>query len=497
MEKNLIIVAGGLNTRYKELSNFAKVILPFILNDETTTCLKNSYTVFDDFNKYVIVDSKFYKQVCNYIKSNGLNITCIESFDHTNSFNTIYSCLDRLPNENLLFLWSDIILNTKINLTESLTNCIFTKPGNYRYMANKDGLTRCDSNGNVPGVYYIKDKSTIKRTSNYADFVELFNDIEFETRQIRTKLLELRDKDVYLSELKSNSNSEARGRYFNSFTVNKEEGTITKVSDKEHEHLIQKEVLWYNKVSDLNISPKLLSNTNNSMTISYLDGYNNFYKVLNESNSYLVEKLINLLRDIFNKSEKIKPNVQQFFTDMKVELYDKVLDRINSIKDMLLDYDEADFNRTIRLAFAVICNHFNSLEEATTYYTTFHGDLNGSNTMISGEDFKFIDPRGYFGKTVGSGPLFYEIAKVYYCVSGYDDFNASINYLYYNAQNYTHPKPLIKLDIDPYYRLVVGIIWVCLASYIADNIMKVNISYQFGLKMIKDALKSVNNKCIL
>jgi len=491
VEKNLIIVAGGLNTRYKELSNFSKVILPFILNNETTTCLKNSYSLFDDYNRYVIVDTKFYKQVLNYIKANDLNITCIESFDHTNSFKTIYSVLDQLPNSNLLFLWSDIILDEKIEVSRLTTNIIFTKQGNYRYLAKTNNLINCGTDGNVPGVYFIKDKSSIVENKEYSDFVELFKDLDYKAKPIKSNLLELRDKETYLNELGAQEDSEAKGRYFNTFTIDKENNTITKTSDKSHAHLIKKEVTWYNKVKDYGIAPKLISNTDDSLTVEFLNGYNNFYKVLNSSNEYLVNVLIDKLNQIYKISPKCPQTPKTIYEDIKVEFYDKVLTRINSIKDMLLDFDEKDFIDTIKKSFDRINGYFSSQDTTKNYYQAFHGDLNGSNTMINGDTFKFIDPRAYFGHTIGSGPLFYELAKVYYCISGYDHFNANINYIYFDKNNYSKPKPLVDYSLDPFNKLVVGVIWICLASYIADNIMKVNISYQFGLKMIKDALKSI------
>ena len=38
------------------------------------------------------------------------------------------------------------------------------------------------------------------------------------------------------------------------------------------------------------------------------------------------------------------------------------------------------------------------------------------------------------------------------------------------------------------YKVLVGVIWIALAGYISQDIMKANIAYEYGMQMLQDAL---------
>ena len=103
-------------------------------------------------------------------------------------------------------------------------------------------------------------------------------------------------------------------------------------------------------------------------------------------------------------------------------------------------------------------------------------------------DVKFIDPRGYFGNTKLYGWKEYEYSKLLYCLSGYDDFN-NLPQIY----KYDEPIPLKCINQIDYlnkriYKLIVGVIYVALAGYISQNIMKANIAYEYGIKILENEL---------
>ena len=61
-------------------------------------------------------------------------------------------------------------------------------------------------------------------------------------------------------------------------------------------------------------------------------------------------------------------------------------------------------------------------------YSLIHGDCQFSNILIhKNNDIKFIDPRGYFGNTMLFGIPEYDIAKVFFALSGYDHFDNQID----------------------------------------------------------------------
>jgi hypothetical protein len=54
-----------------------------------------------------------------------------------------------------------------------------------------------------------------------------------------------------------------------------------------------------------------------------------------------------------------------------------------------------------------------------------------SNMMIEDTTIKFIDPRGYFGKTKIFGLSEYDIGKILYSLSGFDIFNNDEKFCFY------------------------------------------------------------------
>jgi len=107
----------------------------------------------------------------------------------------------------------------------------------------------------------------------------------------------------------------------------------------------------------------------------------------------------------------------------------------------------------------------------------------------------FIDPRGYFGnlKTIGLGMAEYDIAKFCYGLNGYSRFNSApyINIIVDSRINIMIDYPTgdgksitqINLDsmpIDINEKIIVGIIWMKLTSYIINDPMKSIIAYLYG-----------------
>ena len=85
--------------------------------------------------------------------------------------------------------------------------------------------------------------------------------------------------------------------------------------------------------------------------------------------------------------------------------------------------------------------------------------------------------------------IFAEFAKLLYCLDGYDDFNnlpqiygidKPIRLKYFDKINYLNKKK---------YKVLVGIIWIALAGYISQDIMKANIAYEYGVKILDEYLK--------
>ncbi len=125
-------------------------------------------------------------------------------------------------------------------------------------------------------------------------------------------------------------------------------------------------------------------------------------------------------------------------------------------------------------------------------YNIIVGDCNFSNILINPEninDIIFIDPRGYFGDTSIFGLKEYDISKILYGISGYDNFNSShfnikslnddklefiINSFYFDNQT-------INKYFNKVHKAFMVIHWLSLAEYNKNNIWKCLVSYYYGL----------------
>ena len=273
---------------------------------------------------------------------------------------------------------------------------------------------------------------------------------------------------------------------------------MTKSSNEEYHHLLEKEYDWYESYNILakntdNI-PQNVSYKNGSMSMEYLKDYITFNDILRKSDKETQAKIFDNYRIALNNMHGAKMKVDSFEKDLTKEVITKTLDRCDKIKDILIKYDRDELSELLNKVYNIL------LEKSgdEVYYIFGHGDLNGSNVMVSEQDYniKFIDPRGYFGDTVKFIYEPYEYAKIRYCISGYDVFNrcpqfygedSNIemnNYLIDMFYDRIPEASIYKYEIE----LLLGVIWVSLAGYISNDIIKANIAYEKGIKILKDLL---------
>ena len=226
--------------------------------------------------------------------------------------------------------------------------------------------------------------------------------------------------------------------------------------------------------------------------MEYLEGYKPLHKVLKQMDSE--EQVQELYRNIKSALDILNTNIMAvsrgtFESDLKKEVVDKVIVRCENIKHMLIKYDRTELEKILRDAYQLLLD----LEDNVVTYCFTHGDLNGSNLLVNPKtlDVKLIDPRGYFGNTELYGWKPYEYAKLLYCLYGYDDFNNNLQ-----IYNRDWPKKLkwadsIKFLNKKTYKVLVGIIYVALAGYISQDIMKANIAYEYGMKLLRKELYNV------
>ena len=97
---NVVIVAGGLGTRFEDLSVFPKILLP---TSNYPSIIHEDIERFKNHNIYLIINEKFYSMTKNYLEINNLNVNLIKSVNSNGSYNTIKAVYDLLPKEDVLF----------------------------------------------------------------------------------------------------------------------------------------------------------------------------------------------------------------------------------------------------------------------------------------------------------------------------------------------------------------------------------------------------------
>lgn len=507
MKKNVVIVAGGENTRFKEMSIFPKVLLPTLTH---SSILEYDCELFKDWNVWLVINNKYKMMLKQYIEKTKLDVNLIVSYDHNGSANTLKSVIDLLPRNNVLFVWSDLILDEDgvkgiEKSVESINskNIIFSYKGKYRYNCDKFGNLRNDPkyNGNVPGIYWSSDILKTLNEGHYPDgfdYVQIFErkDHECCCLEYVGKIIEFRDLETYLKYYdKNNDVKHTKTRFFNKLKHDKDI-VVKQCSNPDFNYLIDKEILWYQKCKDNGYSdiPKIydMSPEYHFIKMEWLDGYENIYKAIKNGNHEEFENIMKIwisstkkLHDV-DRCDIIK-NVRTF--DFNKEFYDKVISRCNRISGILYDYDESILVGFLNQANEIIDKYF---DDDICKYCFIHGDMNGSNVMWNPKTntIKLIDPRGYFGNSVLKGPALYDYAKIMYCLSGYDDFNNG-RYIFTKSW-YDTPKSIGVYDFGKYQDLLeicVAIIWICLGEYISQDVFKANIAYHYGLDLLKSSIR--------
>lgn len=240
--------------------------------------------------------------------------------------------------------------------------------------------------------------------------------------------------------------------------------------------------------------------------MEFLEGYKPLHTVLDEfERDCEVLKIKKLYANLFKavdacgKISEKEVSYEVFKEDLKKEIVDKVIERCEKIKAFLISYKREELEKALQktyndlLSFAINSTDYD-VEKAALKYGFCHGDLNGSNVLVNPEtlEIRFVDPRGYFGNTKVYGWKPYETAKLLYCLYGYDDFNLK-------PQVYKSSWPQVRQSLEysgfqelhskmgdyKFYREMVAVIYIALAGYISQDIMKANIAYDYGMRLLE------------
>lgn len=211
-------------------------------------------------------------------------------------------------------------------------------------------------------------------------------------------------------------------------------------------------------------------------------------------------------------------DIQDDEQDCEEALYNELIDmidvRVKPCKKLIESIGTIDtFNNmpvTDHKSLMTMLNRWFDYYKENAKFCLVHGDPNTDNCMYDEDKDKvyFIDPRGYFGtfKTLGYGLLDYDFAKFLYGMTGYSQFNnapyISVRHegtnidvwVGDNIKGRDKVKGISTLNIDMLtenndIKILVGIIWMKLTSYIINDPIKSVAAYYHGNALLTKYLK--------
>lgn len=287
---------------------------------------------------------------------------------------------------------------------------------------------------------------------------------------------------------------EGYGAAFNEIEIN---GSIFKKKAKNiyGEEKIQKEIEWYSICEQLETNlpiPRRLSKNLNSLELEFYKDHEAFYKIFWKSSE---EKQKKYLQDINSKLELFHKNCKQFIPrevlerDLIEETSHKIMSRWNEVKDVLSWCNFSHVNGIKILTLTELIDYIQKkineyLPEIKSEYCLIHGDCQFNNILYFKDDYIFIDPRGYFGKTKVYGLPHYDRAKILFALTGYDIFDSmEVDSLSFENGNLYLPEIPCKKNIFDEITLdhiFMVSIWLGNAHCFRSNPMKAVVSHYYA-----------------
>jgi hypothetical protein len=247
-------------------------------------------------------------------------------------------------------------------------------------------------------------------------------------------------------------------------------------------------ILKNNKNND--IFPTIINFFDNGYSMKFLNNYTPLYKFIYDFDDNKKILIINNIIKSINKIhiiDKLYLSNELFFQNINIEIYNKNITRYNLIKDVINKYSYikkinglffTSYEEVLKILNKKIINLLIKKYNNDYYFTPIHGDIQFNNILynIDKNDYYFIDPRGYFGNYSIYGLKEYDIAKIYFALSGYDEFdNRDITYLDINDDNINIRINYIDkdiFDINKYDELSILLmlnIWLGNSQCFMDN----------------------------
>lgn len=490
---NCVIVAGGLQSRFNELSCFPKILLP---SKDGTPILLKQLEYFKDQNSIsIVVNEKFKDIVRAYVAINGLNVDVIVSNNTNGSGNTLASVYDELPKKNVMFFWSDIlfdndnyVLDRKID--DEKDNCvIFTVADNkYRYKIEDGKIVNRSFayDGNVPGIFWIKDISEVipqKPVSENKDLIDIIQEkvndgmITFVESKINTRITEYKSLNEYKKIMSISSQKElVLPTDLNVIYDDHENMQVVAKTDKEKDQLSYQEN-WLNTIwftcgcKQYSWASHIDANGDDFICNMYsLEGYSYARKTdlsqfINDLSRYTVDVPLSM---------SVKFLLQEY-NGKSLMGYQKVRDLLENPKGF--DYVQS-----------LVDNGCNLLIDGLTHtqWVLTHGNINSHNILMNmGGTIKVINPIMRYENSMYCHPIV-DKSEAYMTKIGLDD--ALRKQLTYKVDSL----PEIPKDADLFVECAIYLHLLGMLPIFSKDIMKVNMIVEYAI----NGLSNLINECV-
>ena len=498
----IIIQAGGRGSRLRHFTwNKPKCLVSY----EGKPVIFHLFDKYKESNFHIIADYQIDK-IKKYFKINPPKINIkLYSTKNKGTCAGIKDVLTRLnQKDKIIIVWSDLIIE-KIPAFKKSPTIVTTSSFTCRWsIKNNKMLEKTSTKNGIPGIFYFKNKNLLQSVPKSGEFVKWCstNIKNFYTKKVNA-LKELGD----FSTIENSYNKIGYGRYFNKIKITNKH-VIKKSIDKNYDHLIKKELKWYNEVSRLGYKdiPKIYNHKDFKM--EKIKGNHLFqYENLDKRKFFkIIENILTSLNDLHSKIES-----DSTIGDLKDVYINKTLNRLKSVSKIIPNFSSTETftinglkckNYLHKKNIKIFNNINNKLYNEK--FNSIHGDPTLSNILIK-KTLKpiFFDPRGYFANNANIlGDRFYDFSKVYYSLVGnYDLFNRRKFKLY--IDNYSieimmdniYPegaekifKSHFKKDINK-IEIIHSLIWLSLSGYVKDDIDSILASFYNGIYWMNKALK--------
>lgn len=493
---NIVIVAGGLGTRFKELSCFPKILLP---TKEKDSILLEQLEYFYNDDVTIIVNKKYYNMVANYVEVNNIqNVKVVASTNTNGSGNTIASVYSELPKKNVLFFWSDIVFERNAFIRSEG----FRKPTSdvviytsfdkkYRYFIDENNKVSNVSdtyNGNIPGIFYIRDISKVipetrEKETDLVDFIiEAQGDASVKSvvaKPVPANIIEYRSLEDYKEILGMNDYKKAFAKLNDQWNIRYDDPNW-KVNVNEN-HIVDSinQVKW-SETRNYLLGDALLCNYENDYLLFYnKTPFCSTSKFLANCEDRTMP--MQVLNKLLINQEMIHKEVSKEVVEDKItRIIEDALTSLNDVNDIIKP-SIGGFNTLPKDMFDIIKSKLGCvmLNRDRYYLVPFHGNLNPYTIIynVITKDIKLIHHKNnedFFGLPEIDRAAYYRI-KV-----GIDDM--MIDPLVYGETDLTKYDcfDINKLNHIPTLYRIINLLYVMkYLKVLATDVMKVNVMYMW------------------